>query len=436
MFIMFLFFQISDVTIIEYATLANATNILTNTYSIEACRWLMASLDEVVEIVVVSMRDAFLAVTVFVAAMVFLFSWLQYATSGRFVEYIRRKKKLQPVIGALMGLTPGCGGAIVMMPMYARGYVSYGTVLATLIATLGDSAFILIGAAITDSSFVAPLIAVHAISFVTGVSWGYLVDMTGTTPHKPLGRFGPSIGQEPIEAESDNESLLEELPREEPGGIGYKILHQGYLVWWSVTLLGLIFAILLLVWSGQDPDYSLELSFDPTTMDGIITWIGLIGTSLSVILYVAQKNWIGDDTEATIGDKLHSMRETMIHAASETAFVTFWVMIAYLAFEFGMLFSGISEQNMSSYGDGFIAIIAVSIIGLIPGCGPQIIVITAYTKDIISFPALAANAISQDGDALFPLLVRHKAASLWATIHTTIPAIIVGVILLIASVNP
>ena len=396
----------------------------------------MASLDEVVEIVVISMRDAFLAVTVFVAAMVFLFSWLQYATSGRFVEYIRRKKKLQPVIGALMGLTPGCGGAIVMMPMYARGYVSYGTVLATLIATLGDSAFILIGAAITDSDFVAPLIAVHAISFVTGVSWGYLVDMTGTTPHKPLGRFGPSVGQEPIEAEPSNEVLLEDLPREEPGGLGYKILHQGYLLWWSVTLLGLIFAILLLVWSGQDPDYGLELSYDPTTMDGFITWIGLIGTSLSVILYISQKNWIGDDTEATIGDKLHSMRETMIHSASETAFVTFWVMIAYLAFEFGMLFSGISEQSMSSYGDGFIAVIAVSIIGLIPGCGPQIIVITAYTKDIISFPALAANAISQDGDALFPLLVRHKAASLWATIHTTIPAIIVGVILLIAGVNP
>tara|TARA_Y100000588_G_C14140408_1_gene875790 strand:- start:75 stop:1265 length:1191 start_codon:yes stop_codon:yes gene_type:complete len=396
----------------------------------------MASLDEVVEIVVTSMRDAFLAVTVFVAAMVFLFSWLQYATSGRFVEYVRRKKKLQPVIGALMGLTPGCGGAIVMMPMYARGYVSYGTVLATLIATLGDSAFILIGAAITDSSFVAPLIAVHAISFVTGVSWGYLADMTGTTPHKPLGRFGPIIGQEPIDADSGNESLLEDLPREEPGGLGYKILHKGYLVWWSVTLIGLIFAILILVWSSQDPDYSLELSFDPTAMDGIITWIGLIGTSLSVILYIAQKNWIGDDTEATIGDKLHSMRETMIHSASETAFVTFWVMIAYLAFEFGMLFSGISEQNMSNYGDGVIAIIAVSIIGLIPGCGPQIIVITAYTKDIISFPALAANAISQDGDALFPLLVRHKATSLWATIHTTIPAIIVGVILLIASVKP
>ncbi len=55
---------------------------------------------------------------------------------------------------------------------------------------------------------------------------------------------------------------------------------------------------------------------------------------------------------------------------------------------------------------------------------------------MISFPALAANAISQDGDALFPLLVRHKAASLWATIHTTIPALIAGILLLLADVNP
>ena len=96
---------------------------------------------------------------------------------------------------------------------------------------------------------------------------------------------------------------------------------------------------------------------------------------------------------------------------------------AIMRFKEGDIFGGILE-------------VISGIIGLIPGCGPQIIVITAYTKDIISFPALAANAISQDGDALFPLLVRHKSASLWATIHTTIPAIIVGVILLIASVNP
>ena len=395
----------------------------------------MASGQDVLDIVVTSMRDAFLAVTVFVAVMVLLFSWLQYATSGRFVEYIQSHKKLQPVIGALMGLTPGCGGAIIMMPMYARGYVTYGTVVATLIATLGDSAFVLIGAAVADSSFIAPMIAVHVISFVVGVLWGYIVDMTGTTPSKPLGKFGPKVGDDMIPESDEDTTLLEDLPREVPEGIGYKILHQGYLFWWGVTTIGFIFAILLLVWSGQDPEYELKLAYNPLTIDGFITWVGLLGTTLSVVLYVAQKNWFADDTEATIGDKLHSMRETMVHAASETAFVTFWVMIAYLAFEFTMLFSGVTEQDMARHGDGLIAVVVAAIIGLIPGCGPQIIAITAYTKEMISFPALAANAISQDGDALFPLLVRHKAASLWATVHTTIPALITGIVLLVAGIS-
>jgi hypothetical protein len=399
----------------------------------------MVTSNEVFEVIVVSMRDSFLAVTVFVAAMVLLFSWLQYITAGRFVDTIRANTRWQPVIGAFMGITPGCGGAIVMMPMYARGYVTYGTVIATLIATLGDSAFVLIGAAVTDSSFIAPVIAVHLISLVIGICWGYLVDAMKISPLNPLGKFSQKFQYQSKnvseEGNEDTREVFEDLGREDEGGWGYFLLHQGYTVWWIVTALGLIFAVLLLVWSSQDANFALETNYNPLTLHGFITWIGLIGTSLSIILYISQKNWIGDDTEASIGDKLYSMRETMIHSASETAFVTFWVMSAYLIFEFSMLFSGMDEADLALYGDGIIAVILAAVIGLIPGCGPQIIAITAYTKDIISFPALAANAISQDGDALFPLLVRHRAASLWATVHTTIPAIIVGIFLMFFGVT-
>ena len=401
----------------------------------------MVTSTEVFEIIVVSMRDAFLAVTVFVAAMVLFFSWLQYISAGRFVDTIRANTAWQPVIGALMGITPGCGGAIVMMPMYARGYVTYGTVIATLIATLGDAAFVLIGAAVTDSSFIAPVVAVHLISFVVGISWGYLVDGMKITPSNPLGKFSAnyddnSPSRNVLQETNENmREVFDDLGREEKTGWGYFLLHQGYTVWWIVTSLGLIFAILLLVWSAQDADFTLEINYNPLTLDGFITWIGLIGTSLSVILYISQKNWISDDSEASIGDKLYSLRETMIHSASETAFVTFWVMSAYLIFEFSMLFSGMNEADLALFGDGIIAVILAAVIGLIPGCGPQIIAITAYTKDLISFPALVANAISQDGDALFPLLVRHRVASIWATVHTTIPALIVGICLMIFDVS-
>jgi len=394
------------------------------------------SAGQALEILVISMRDAFLAVTVFVAAMVLLFSWLQYVTAGRFVVWIRENTRFQPVIGAMMGLTPGCGGAIIVMPMYARGYVTYGTVIATLIATLGDAAFVLIGAVFQDSSFLTPVIVVHLTSFLVGVLWGYGVDKLEVTPSTPLGRFGPKfgtdepLGEEAAKAMEGEDSLIEDLPREIPEGWGYRVLHQGYRVWWAITAVGLCLAILLLIWYAQDPEYSPELVWDPTTRDGIVTWVGLIGTSLSIILYISSKNFFADDTEATIGDKLNSLDETLVHAASETAFVTFWVLIAYLVFEFGMILSGISETDMSEHGSGAAAVLLAATVGLIPGCGPQIIAITAYIEGVISFPALVANAISQDGDALFPLLVRHKVASIWATIHTTLPAIIVGLVFL------
>ena len=382
------------------------------------------------------MRDAFLAVTVFVAAMILLFSWLQYITAGQFVSWIRENKRLQPVIGAMMGLTPGCGGAIIVMPMYARGYVTYGTVIATLIATLGDAAFVLIGAVFQNSAFITPVIAVHVTSFIVGVVWGYGVDSLEVTPSSPLGKFGPKFGSdEPLGEEAaremeGNDSVIEDMPREVPEGLGYRVIHQGYRVWWMVTAVGLCLAILLLIWYAQDPDYAPELVWNPTTRDGLVTWVGFIGSSLSIILYVSSKNFLRDDTEATIGDKLNSLDETLVHAASETAFVTFWVLIAYLAFELGMIASGINEADLAEHGSGVGAVILAATVGLIPGCGPQIIAISAYVEGVISFPALVANAISQDGDALFPLLVRHKVASIWATIHTTLPAIIVGLVFL------
>ena len=226
------------------------------------------------------------------------------------------------------------------------------------------------------------------------------------------------------------------MPREEPDGFSYRIVHQGYLIWWAVTLVGLVFAILLLYWGAIDGGPSLDLddgglNLDPSTMGGFISWVGLLGTLLSVAIFLGQRSILGDDSEASIGDKLDSLRETTIHAASETSFVTFWVLIAYFVFEFSMLFGGIDESSLVAYGAGVGAIFVAALVGVIPGCGPQIIIMTSYVEGILGFPGLVSNAISQDGDALFPLLVRHRAASLWATLHTALPAIITGLILLI-----
>lgn len=77
-------------------------------------------LGELAEIFLSSVRDGYVQVSAFVAITVLLFSYVQYRTDGVLIEMLESNQQLQPLAGAAMGLTPGCGGAIVMMPLYIR----------------------------------------------------------------------------------------------------------------------------------------------------------------------------------------------------------------------------------------------------------------------------------------------------------------------------
>ena len=65
-------------------------------------------------------------------------------------------------------------------------------------------------------------------------------------------------------------------------------------------------------------------------------------------------------------------------------------------------------------------------VGVIPGCGPQVVFVSLYLKGMFPFSALLANVISQDGDALFPLIALDRRAAFWCTVINTIVALIVG----------
>ncbi len=107
--------------------------------------------------------------------------------------------------------------------------------------------------------------------------------------------------------------------------------------------------------------------------------------------------------------------------------VTVWVISAYLIYEYGIAILAVDIQELAAAA-GVLAPIAGAALGLIPGCAPQIVFAGLYAEGAIPFSALTANAISQDGDALFPLLAIDKKAAILATIYTTIPALITGVL--------
>lgn len=380
-------------------------------------------MNEIARIVLDSAEGAFLQVGVFVGALLLVFGYLNYRTAGGFIVAIARNKRFQVPIGAALGVSPGCGGAIFVMPLYIRGVVTFGTVVATLISTMGDSSFVIIAKAPKQAVYI------HLISLIVGIISGYVIDAlgigkrwqhlrqepTGRPSRKPVPSAYAHLGHD---AGDQVGEILHLEGWEVADAIGYRITHRGYGIYWLILAVGFILGTILLF----QQDISCYLGFDANRL------VGLAGTGISVVWFLASRHTVADDTHSELEEKTASIKEMFIHNAHETAFVTFWVLLAYSAYELSMHFTHLDLAAIVARA-GVLPIIATACIGLIPGCGPQIVTVTLYTQGVIPFSALVSHTISQDGDALFPLLAMNHRAALLATVITTIPAIIVGVVL-------
>ncbi|HZJ58039.1 MAG TPA: putative manganese transporter [Clostridia bacterium] len=399
---------------------------------------------DLLQIILKSAGDSFIQVTVFVGAVLLLFGYINFRQQGAFVERIEKSKRYQPLIGAFLGMTPGCGGAIFVMPLYVKGTVSFGTVVATLIATAGDSAFVTLTKAPKD------FVIVTSISFVVGAITGYIID------HYNIGDWvrkrSRRLSKIDVEREHKHaEAMMDELYCDNPNAcrsntlrhigheegdevdlalhhskpldvtsLGYRVTHGAYVVFWIILAAGFILGILDLA--------MVDINALPGLPNlGLI--IGLLGTIATVLYMIFSKKFIKATSHEEVEHKLFSLKETFIHNAEETAFVGTWVFAAYLAYELGVFAIGgehVIEAALTS--TGLTAVLIGAAVGLIPGCGPQIIFVSLYLKGMFPFAALLANAISQDGDALFALIALDPKSAFWSTVYNTIPALIVGIL--------
>jgi hypothetical protein len=398
-------------------------------------------LNDILEILISCAENSFLQVGVFVGAVLLLFGYINYKRKGGLVNKLEKSKGIQPILGSLLGLTPGCGGAIFVMPLYLKGTVTFGTVIATLIATMGDAAFVLI--TILPMEYLAVSLISIIVAFITGYIVDYLkIDNSfdkrrdilnkelevSADQHKKietelvdLGRHSKCMSHLSHKEGDPVDILFHHKERDQRSSLVYYITHKiAYKIFWSIVLIGFILGVLLLF--QIDVNKSLGL---PNL--GLIFGVG--GTGFSILYMLLNKKFAQSDTYEEEESKIFSLKETLIHNAEDTAFVSTWVFVAYFVYELAVYFLGgeaIVESWMSSAG--LASVIIGALVGIIPGCGPQIIFVSLYAQGAIPFAALLANVISQDGDALFPLLAIDKKSSMKAVVITTIPALIVGIL--------
>ena len=97
---------------------------------------------------------------------------------------------------------------------------------------------------------------------------------------------------------------------------------------------------------------------------------------------------------------------------ADTNFVTVWVVLAFLGYELGVALTGVDLKAAFAVWGPVVPLIAI-LVGLLPGCGPQVLVTTLYLTGVVLLSAQIGNAVSNDGDALFPALAVAPKARWW-----------------------
>jgi len=332
-----------------------------------------------------AMADAYLQVSVFVGFTLLIFIGLDSLSSFNTEIFLSKSKKFHILIAAFLGALPGCGGAVIVVTQYIQGRIGFGSLVAVLTATMGDAAFLLLAIEPTTGLFI------FFIGLSVGIISGYIIEYFHGIEFMQNFSNNTPIGQEKLSK---------------------TFVSKFNLLWLIIFVPGFVLGLFIAFQLNIDLIVKLPLGLSLTSI------IGISGAILSLLMWSLNPL---SDFQLSI-DK---SRGYIPRVVDTTNFVSTWVISGFLVFELFMLFTKIDLKGAFDVWTPFIPLIAI-FFGFLPGCGPQIVVATFYLNGYIPLSAEIGNAISNDGDALFPAIALAPKAAIVATLYSAIPAIIVA----------
>ena len=347
------------------------------------------------EVMFAAIADAYLQVSTFVAGTLLLFFIAERAFKFDLTTALAESGKWQVPLAAALGALPGCGGAIIVVTKYVSGRLSFGSVLATLTATMGDAAFLLLAKEPLTGFFIIGL------GFAVGVVTGYIVDAIH--------------GKDFMRPKNTDITRHPDLSDPEHDDFSNQLLDR---IWMIIFMPGLVLGLMLAFQIDVDAMFRTENIPAPASLLGFIGGMLCFGMWALPRLVPALRRSTAP-TQPVEDDSI--IRRTI----ADTNFVTSWVIFAFLLFEVAIHLTGLDLNALFGSVVAFAPLIAV-VIGFVPGCGAQILVTTLYLSGYLPLSAQIGNAISNDGDALFPAIALAPGAAIMATLYSAIPALLIS----------
>lgn len=315
-----------------------------------------------------SVLHSTIMITGFVWLMMLIVEYLNVLTRGTWQRPFGAHRWSQYLLAIILGGTPGCLGAFAVVAMFSHRVVSLGALIAAMIATSGDEAFIMF--AIIPEKALLLTVVLMFIGFV----FGWLTDVI----------FGKRVSG--LLGECDQLEIHE--PEAGACFPGQNIIKQ----WEEISLARgvLVGGLLLFVFAIATG------SIGPSAWD----WkrITILISSLAGLFIVATVS------EHFLQD--HLWKHTALKHIPRIFLWTFGILLVTHLITQNLQLERIIENHL------FTITVIASIVGIIPESGPHLIFVTLYAQSVIPFSILLANSIVQDGHGMLPLLAQSRRAFL------------------------
>ena len=257
--------------------------------------------------------DAYLGVSVFVALTLSVFYGLNQLLGNGLSRVLSGFGLLQVVISAFLGALPGCGGALVVVTHFVHGSVSFGALVAVLLATMGDAAFLLL------SREPATAALVYGVALLSGILTGQLVNCL----------HGPKYCRPPGDGGCRNPSNRAPVPA--------CMVKMFFVILLPGAVVGLLeaFQVDVEMWLGR------EVARGISPLPAMVPNLGFMGAVSCLLVWSTQpiKSW---------GARFRDRSETTLvfdRVAAETSFVTVWVLVGFLSYEILAFFSIVNLET-------------------------------------------------------------------------------------------
>lgn len=324
-----------------------------------------------------------LTITAFVFVMMLLIEYLNVLTQGQWQARLKGAGWGQYVLASALGALPGCLGPFAVVSLYAHRMVSFGGVVAAMIATSGDETFLML-AVIPKQGLLIMLVL-----FIVGIGVGWLVDRMMGRKRLFENVLCEGYVYHPVE---QCEGL--------PGWVDIKAQWSPCSVARGGLCVSLLFLILTLVTGTLGPEKWNWIR---------VTLLALCLLALFIVVTVPD-HFLEE----------HFWRHVVLRHVPRVFFWTFGIMIALFFLMERYPLGDVLEENQW----GVLAL--ASLVGLIPESGPHYVFVTLYAQGLIPLAILLANSIVQDGHGMLPLLAYSRKAFFGIKIINLIAGLLLG----------